>query len=41
MKEPTSTEIVEENLAVLGLGNIDVIENVIKRHEASKKIFEK
>ena len=41
MKAPSSTEIFEGNIAILGLGNIDVIENVIKRHEASKKFIEK
>jgi hypothetical protein len=41
MKDPSSTQIFEENIAVLGLGNVEVIENVVKRHEASKKFIEK
>jgi hypothetical protein len=41
MKDPSSPEIFKENIAVLGLGNVEVIENVIKRHEASKKFAEK
>lgn len=41
MKDPSSTEIFPENIAILGLGNVEVIENVIKRHEVSKKFIEK
>jgi hypothetical protein len=38
MKKSTSTKIVEDKLAILGLGDIDTIENVIRKHEASRKI---
>jgi len=41
MKEPTTPKIVEDELAILGLGDVDIIENVIKRHEASRKFREK
>ena len=37
MKEPTETQIVEDNYAILGLGDVETIENVLKRHKASKK----
>lgn len=37
MKEPTETNIVEDQLAILGLGDVDTIENVIRKHEASRK----
>jgi hypothetical protein len=38
MKNSTSTKIFEDKLAILGLGDIDTIENVIRKHEASRKI---
>lgn len=41
MKEPNNAEIVEDKLAILGFGDIETIENVIKKHEASRKIIEK
>jgi hypothetical protein len=41
MKEPTAAKIVDEKLAVIGLGDVDAIENVLRRHEASRKIIEK
>lgn len=37
MKETPTAKISEENWAILGLGDIETIENVIKRHEASRK----
>ena len=37
MKEPTAPQIVEDNYAILGLGDIETIENVLKKHKASKK----
>ena len=41
MKEPTTAKIVDEKLAVLGLGDVDVIENIIRKHQASRKFIEK
>jgi len=41
MQESPAAKIVEEKLAVLGLGDVETIENVIKRHEASRKFKEK
>lgn len=41
MKELTTAEIVEDKLAILGLGDVEAIENIIKKHEASRKIIEK
>jgi hypothetical protein len=37
MKETATTQIVEDNYAILGLGDIETIENVLKKHKASKK----
>ena len=37
MKEPTTPQIVKDNYAILGLGDIETIENVLKKHKASKK----
>ena len=37
MKEPATPQIVEDNYAILGLGDIETIENVLKKHKASKK----
>ena len=41
MKETSTAKVTEENWAVLGLGDVETIENVIKRHEASRKFKEK
>lgn len=41
MKESPRAKIVDEQLAVLGLGDLDTIENLLKRHEASRKFKEK
>lgn len=41
MKESTAAKIVEDELAILGLGDVETIENVIRRHEASRKFREK
>ena len=38
MKETTSPQIVEDKYAVLGLGDIETIENVLKKFKASRKI---
>ncbi len=40
MQESPTAKIVEEKLAVLGLGDVETIENVIKRHEASRRFKE-
>jgi hypothetical protein len=37
MKESPAAGIVDDELAVLGLGDVETIENVIKKHQASKK----
>jgi len=37
MEESPSTKIVEDKLAILGLGDVVTIENVIKKHQASRK----
>ena len=41
MAEKPSAKIVDERLAVLGLGDIETIENVLKKHEASRKFKDK
>ena len=41
MEETPATKIVDDKLAILGLGDIETIENVIKRHEGSRKFREK
>jgi hypothetical protein len=41
MSESQAAKITNEKLAILGLGDIDTIENVIRRHEASRKFNEK
>jgi len=41
MSESQTIKIANEKLAILGLGDIDKIENVIRRHEASRKFNEK
>jgi len=37
MRKPFTENFVEDELAILGLGDIDTIENVIRKHEASRK----
>lgn len=37
MKTSDKIKIVDEQLAVIGLGNVDAIENVLLKHQASKK----
>jgi len=41
MKEPTAPKIIEDEFAILGLGDVDTIENVLRKHEASRKFREK
>jgi len=41
MKEQNAPKIVDEQLAILGLGDIDKIENVLQKHEASRKFKDK
>ena len=37
MKKSEIIKIVDEHLAVIGLGNVETIENIIQRHQASRK----
>jgi len=37
MEEPSAAKIVDDKLAVLGLGDVETIENVIRKHQASRK----
>jgi hypothetical protein len=37
MEESPASKIVEDKLAVLGLGDVETIENVIRKHQASRK----
>ena len=37
MEESPAAKIVEDKLAVLGLGDVETIENVIRKHQASRK----
>jgi hypothetical protein len=37
MQESSTTKIVKNQLAIIGLGDVDTIENVIRKHEASRK----
>jgi len=37
MEESPSTKIVEDKLAILGLGDVETIESVIKKYQASRK----
>ena len=37
MEEPSAVKIVDDKLAVLGLGDVETIENVIRKHQASRK----
>jgi hypothetical protein len=42
MKAPNAPKVIDESrLAILGLGDIQAIENVIKKHEISRKFREK
>ena len=41
MKEESVPNIVEDKFCILGLGDIEKIENVLKKHEASKQFKEK
>ena len=38
MKTREVLKIVDENLAIVGIGNVEAIENIIKKHQASRKI---
>jgi hypothetical protein len=33
----TAPKIVEDTMAIVGLGDVDAIESVIRKHEASRK----
>ena len=37
MNAAATPQNVEDNMAILGLGDIETIENVLKKHKASKK----
>ncbi len=37
MGKAPAAKIVEDKLAVLGLGDVETIENVIRKHQASRK----
>jgi hypothetical protein len=37
MSDSPAAKIVEDKLAVLGLGDVETIENVIRKHQASRK----
>ena len=41
MEKSHTAKIYDEKVAVLGLGDIDTIENVIRRHEASRRFIKK
>ena len=41
MAKSPAAKIFEERVAILGLGDVDTIENVIRRHEASRKIVKR
>jgi len=38
MKTREVLKIVDENLAIVGVGNVETIENIIQKHQASRKI---
>ena len=38
MKTREVLKIVDENLAIVGIGNVEAIENIIQKHQASRKI---
>ena len=40
MKDESLPNIVEDKFCILGLGDIETIENVLKKHSASKQIKE-
>lgn len=37
MEDTPAAKIVQDKLAILGLGDVETIENVIKKHQASRK----
>jgi len=37
MQDSPAAKIVEDKLAILGLGDVETIENVIRKHQASRK----
>lgn len=37
MKKSEIIKIVDDHLAVIGLGNVETVENIIQRHQASRK----
>jgi len=39
MEKSPAAKIYDKKVAILGLGDVDTIENVIKKHEASRKII--
>jgi len=41
MKPSKTPTILPKELCVLGLGDVDTIENIIQRHEASRKLKDK
>ena len=41
MKTTETPTILPEELCVLGLGDMETIENILQRHEASRKIIER
>jgi len=38
MKTSARHKIVDEQLAVIGLGNVETIENILRKHQASRKL---
>lgn len=41
MEKSPAAKIYDEKVAILGLGDTDTIENIIKRHEASRSFVKK
>ncbi len=41
MEKTPAAKIYNERVAILGVGDIDTIENVIKRHQASRRFSKK
>ena len=41
MREEPAPNIVEDKFCILGLGDLDTIENVLKKHEATRKFKDK
>ena len=37
MKKSTTAKIVKDQLAIIGLGDVDTIENELRKHEASRR----